>query len=215
MVSRRKEPERKVDFYDRFAVKRRDLAVIVLLDVSGSTSKQVDRQRVVDLEKRAAVILGQGLESLGDRFAVCGFSGNGRENCQFFVYKDFDDAWDRERMGQILAAAPLSSTRMGAALRHAGYRLSGVDARQRLIILVTDGQPMDNAYDPNTRYAQHDVRMACRENSHLGVNTFCISTDENSRADLEIMFPHRRFAVLPDIRKLPDVLPGAYVRLTT
>ena len=62
-----------------------------------------------------------------------------------------------------------------------------------------------------TRFIEH---MACEENTHLGISTFAISTEENSRADMEIMFPHRRFAILPDIVRLPQVLPRLYVRLT-
>jgi nitric oxide reductase activation protein len=45
-------------------------------------------------------------------------------------------------------------------------------------------------------------------------NTFGISTEENTRADMQIMFPGGRFAILPDIRHLPRVLPRLYVKLT-
>ena len=114
-----------------------------------------------------------------------------------------------------MAARPTSSTRIGAALRHAGYRLALHMARQKLIILITDGRPMDQAYDPESRYAQHDVRMACEENRRVSIHTFCVSTMENSRADMEIMFPERRFAILRDIRQLPAVLPELYIKLTT
>ena len=81
-------------------------------------------------------------------------------------------------------------------------------------MLVTDGKPMDTGYDPETRHAQHDVRMACQENARRGICTFGISTEQNTAADMEIMFPRRRFAILPDIRALPRVLPKLYVRLT-
>lgn len=215
LVQRRREPAPKVDFFQRLAVNRRDLAVLILLDVSGSTSKQAGAQRVIEIEQQAAVILGQGLDGLGDRFAVCGFSGSGRENCEFFIYKEFEQPWNPDARRRVLAARPLSSTRIGAALRHAGYRLARVDARQRLILLITDGQPTDQGYDPTTRYAQHDVRMACEENRRNGIHTFCVSAEENSRADMAIMFPAQRFAILSDIRQLPHLLPRAYLRMTT
>ena len=73
---------------------------------------------------------------------------------------------------------------------------------------------MDNGYDPNTRYAQYDVRMACEENARRDIHTFAISTEENFLADMEIMFPRRRFTILTDITKLPRVLPRLYSRLT-
>lgn len=214
VVARREEAEPRVDFYEKPYRVRRDLATLILLDVSGSTGSETPRDRTIEIEKRAALILGHGLAALGDRFAICGFSGNGREQCEFFVYKDFDAAWDRAAIGGVLAAYPRSATRIGAALRHATYRLAQIPARQRLILLVTDGKPMDAGYDPNTRYAQYDVRMACEEGLREGVHTFCISTDDNSRGDMELMFPRRRFVILPDIRRLPRVLPRLYVSLT-
>ena len=74
---------------------------------------------------------------------------------------------------------------------------------------------MDQGYDPETRYAQYDVRMACEENRKSDILTFCVSTMDNSRADMEIMFPERRFVILKDIGQLPKVLPQLYIRLTT
>ncbi|KPK51020.1 MAG: hypothetical protein AMK72_00670 [Planctomycetes bacterium SM23_25] len=215
LLDRHRDPSPPVRFYEKPLVNHRDLAVLILLDVSGSTGEQLGRQaKVLDVEKQAAIILGQGLAALGDRFAVCGFSSNGREQCEYLTFKSFDDSWSGDAIGRVMAAWPRSSTRMGPALRHSGYLLSLQPARQRLIILVTDGKPMDQGYDPNTRYAQHDVRMACEENARNDVHTFGISTEENSLADMEIMFPRRRFVILPDVGQLPRILPQLYLRLT-
>ena len=214
LVQRRREPSPKVNFYEKPLVNRRDLAVLIVLDLSGSTGEDVEEEKVIEVEKDAAIILGEGLASLDDRFAVCGFSGNGRENCEYVVFKSFEDNWDDAARGRLLAAYPMSSTRIGPALRHSGFMLSQVAAKQRLIILITDGKPMDAGYDPTTRYAQYDVRKACEENRRQCIHTFCISTDENSRADMEIMMPERRFVILPDIRDLPRVLPKLYVKMT-
>ena len=214
LVLSRREPSPAIDFYEKRMRNQRDLAAIILLDVSGSTGQDVDRGKTIEIEKRAALILGHGLYTLGDRFAVCGFSGNGREHCEFLVYKDFQEPWDWAAMSVVLSAHPRSATRIGAALRHAGYRLSRVAARKRLILLITDGKPTDSGYDPNTHYAQHDVRMACVENRRHEIHTFCVSTLENSRADMEVMFPGQRYAILNDIARLPHVLPRLYVRMT-
>jgi nitric oxide reductase activation protein len=169
---------------------------------------------VLDVEKQAVVILGQGLACLGDRFAICGFSSNGRQQCDFLEYKGFAEPWDHEAIGRVMQAWPRNSTRMGPALRHAGAMLADEPHRQRLILLVTDGKPMDQGYDPAAGYAQHDVRMACEENARREVVTFGISTDENSAEDMALMFPQRRFALLPSIDRLPRILPELYLRLT-
>jgi nitric oxide reductase activation protein len=215
LVDRRREPAPPIRFYEKTRVQLRDLAVMILLDASGSTAEQAGGERVIDVEKRAAFLLAEGLEALGDRFAVCGFSSHGRQDCAFYVYKDFEDGWREHGRKALEAARPSNATRMGVALRHAGWRLSQVECRQRLILLMTDGKPMDSDYDPNTRYAQHDVRMACEENLRADVHTIGISTEENTLGDMEIMFPRRRFALLDDIRDLPRILPRLYLRLAT
>jgi hypothetical protein len=214
-VQRKHEPAPKVRFYEKPMIQRRDLAVLILLDLSGSTGEELQgRERVLDLEKRAAVTLGEGLSALDDRFAVNGFSSNGPEHCEYFVFKRFADRWTNEPKEKIFSAWPRNSTRIGPALRHAGYLLGKEPNRQKLILLITDGKPMDQGYDPNTRYAQHDVRMACEENVRKDVHTFAISTRENSQADMEIMFPRRRFVILHDLHELPRVLPKLYLNLT-
>jgi nitric oxide reductase activation protein len=214
LILRRREPSPKISFYERPQINKRDLAVLILMDVSGSTGNDVEDHQILEIEKYSALILGQGLESLGDKFSICGFSGQGRDNCEFYIFKDFDETWGNRPMNRVLRARPRSSTRIGVALRHSGYRLSRIEARQRLIILITDGKPMDSGYDPSTRYAQYDIRTACEENRRMGVHTFGISTMENSRADMEIMFPRAGFAILQDIRDLPRVLPRLYIRIT-
>lgn len=215
LVARRLEPSPPVRFYEKPRASRRDLAVLLLLDVSGSTGGQTDKQEnTLDLEKRACWVLGQGLAALDDRFAVCGFSSNGREQCDFLIYKTFDAAWDEVSAGRMLAAQPRASTRMGTALRHAGFLLGREAHRQRLILLVTDGRPMDQGYDPVSRYAQHDVRMACEENARQCIHTFALSTEQNTPADMTLMFPQNRYALLPDIRALPRVLPRLYIQMT-
>lgn len=68
-------------------------------------------------------------------------------------------------------------------------------------------------YDLNTRYAQDDVRMTCEENHRRGIHTFCISTNENSLADMEIKFAEYRYVIPPDVGSLLRALPRQYVNL--
>lgn len=215
LVAKRKEPSPRVDFYERPLTTRRDLAVLVLLDVSGSTGGTDGKQKIIEIEKRTALIFGEGLAALGDAFAVCGFSSNGKEKCEYYIYKDFEMPWNQTVIDTLMSAFPSNSTRIGPALRHSGTKLSRRENRQRLIILVTDGKPMDSGYDPNTRYAQYDVRKACEENARRSVQTFAISTEENTRTDMEIMFPHGLFVILPGMGRLPCILPKLYLKVTT
>lgn len=214
IINKKVEASPKINFYERTFLNKRDLAVVLLLDISGSTGEESAGETIINTIKKSAVLLGEGLNTLDDRFAICGFSGTGREDCKYFIYKDFEDPWNREVVRSIHSAQPLSSTRIGPALRHSGFKLSSIEAKKRLVLLITDGRPMDKEYDASTHYAQYDVRRACEENRRLDIHTFCISTNENSRADMEIMFPHKRFVILEGFHDLPAILPRLYLRLT-
>jgi nitric oxide reductase activation protein len=204
----------QVRFWMKPRLNRRDVGVALLVDCSGSTGRESGRRDVLGVEKQAARILATGLGELGDRFGIFGFTGNGREQCTYQVFKDFDEDWDRQATDRLMAVRPGSSTRIGVALRHTGQKLARRSARTRLIILLTDGRPMDTDYDPQTRYAHYDVRKACEENNSLGIDTFCIAIDIESREELDLMFPRRRYVVLDDAGDLPDALTRSYLKLT-
>ncbi|MFP4176734.1 MAG: nitric oxide reductase activation protein NorD [Planctomycetota bacterium] len=220
-------------FYNKPLTNRRDLAVSILLDISGSTGERAEetdsedkthaakefgtengQKSVLQVEKEAAFVMGTGLHTLGDTFSVYGFTGNGRENCTFYNFKDFDETWDEDAIEKLLSAIPGSATRIGAALRHAGWKLSDRGEKTKLLLLITDGKPCDQGYDTESQYAQHDIRKACQENRKHNIHTFCVSTTENTPADMELMFPRGRYLILDDIRKLPRVLSRLYLRLT-
>lgn len=215
LVARRAGYSPREEFYSKPLMRRRDIAVAVLMDVSGSTANLADQRKILDLEKEAVYILAEGLARLGDKLGVFGFTGNGREDCQYLVFKDFAESWDDRARERLFAATPGSSTRIGVALRHTGWRLANLPALKKIVILLTDGKPMDSGYEPATRYAQLDVRMACEENRKKGISTFCISTEENSIPDMEIMFPQRRFVILENIEHLPETLSRFYLKLTS
>jgi nitric oxide reductase NorD protein len=64
-------------YVDRRAA-RRELAVALLLDVSASTDAWVSAdQRIVDVEKDAALIVCEALDALGDGYGLFAFSGEG------------------------------------------------------------------------------------------------------------------------------------------
>lgn len=215
LVERAARQAPRIDFYERPRIPRRDLAVLLLLDVSGSTAEATPGgERLLDVERDAAFILGDGLAAAGDRFAVCGFHSAGPKDCFFLVFKDFDESWPGPAAARLAAAVPGRNTRIGPALRHAGTRLRAVRCRQRLILVMTDGRPMDSGYDPATGYAYADVRRACEENRRHGIHTLGICTDSRQNAAMERMFPERRFVLLPSVRQLPRLLPRLYARLT-
>src|SRR5437870_3745391 len=138
------------DLSDRIYVRRerkeRDVAAAFLVDVSGSTSRQLEGgRRVIDLEKEGLVLLCEALEAVGDQYALYGYSGQGRGQVDFLVIKDFDDQLGGKAAQRLGGLAPMRQNRDGAAIRHATANLLARGARTRLLVLISDGRPLDDA----------------------------------------------------------------------
>jgi len=152
---------------DRLYIKRlkqqRDVAVLLLVDLSKSTSNLVfeSSHMVLDVEKEAIVLFCEALEVLGDKSAIAGFSGTGRLGVDYYRIKDFTESLDEKVKRRINAMSPQRSTRMGAAIRHAVKELGKIEAMVRLLILLGDGFPNDLDYKQG--YAIEDTRKASSE----------------------------------------------------
>jgi len=206
------------DVSDRIYVRRerkeRDVAAAFLIDVSGSTSRQLEfGRRVIDLEKEGLVLLCEALEAVGDRYALYGYSGQGRGQVDFLVIKDFDDRLDREAAQRLSGLAPMQQNRDGAAIRHATAKLLAQETRTRLLILISDGRPLDDGY--RDEYSLEDTKAALREARQRGVHPFCITIDREADGYVRRMYGDVQFAVIDHIEDLPKRLPRIYQRLTT
>ena len=97
-----------------------------LVDMSSSTDRKIDgRKRIIDIEKEALLLMCEALEAIRDEYAIYGFSGSGREDCQFYVVKELGERYDDRVKGRIGGIYARQKTRMGPALRHATRRLAG------------------------------------------------------------------------------------------
>ncbi len=200
--------------YDRWDKRERQVAVAFLVDMSGSTGRQLEtgQRRVIDVEKEGLVLLTEALEAIGDQYALYGFSGQGRQQVDFMVLKDFNDT-RRYQIGQRIAAmTPLQQNRDGAAIRHAVQKLLRCPARHRLLVLLSDGRPLDGDY--GEEYALEDTRMALREARQQGISPFCLTIDQQASGYLKRMYGDVQYLVLDDILTLPERLPRVYQRLT-
>ncbi|MBO9539897.1 VWA domain-containing protein [bacterium] len=186
---------------------RRELAVLVLLDLSLSTDAYVDGRRVLDVCKESLLVLAEVCNGFGDAFEIAGFSSNTRNQVDYRVIKAFSDAWS--------AAAPLIGpleprgyTRIGPALRHATRRLAKQAAKHRVILLLSDGKPNDfDRYEG--RYGIGDIRQAVREAEREGVRVHALAVDKQASDYLPHMLGGQRFSVL----RHPDELAGAMSQL--
>ena len=205
---------------DRVYIKRdkkdRDVATAFLVDMSSSTDRKIDgRKRIIDIEKESLLLMCEALEQVRDEYSIYGFSGSGRDDCQFYTVKEFGERYDERVKGRIGGIYGRQKTRMGPALRHATKRLMAVDAHVKLLILLTDGKPYDSdTYQDNT-YAQEDTKMALREARREKIHLFCVTVDQEGADYLPHMYSDANFVVVDDVRTLPHKLPQLYRRLTS
>jgi nitric oxide reductase activation protein len=194
----------------------RDVTTAFVVDMSSSTDRKIDgRKRIIDIEKEALLLMCEALEAIRDEYAIYGFSGSGREDCEFYVVKELGERYDDRIKGRIGGIYARQKTRMGPALRHATRRLAAADSNVKLMILLTDGKPYDSdTYQDNT-YAQEDTKMALREARREKIHLFCVTVDREGADYLPHMYSDANFVVVDDVRTLPQKLPQLYRRLTT
>lgn len=200
--------------YVRHEKKERDVAVAFLVDVSGSTSRQLESgRRVIDIEKESLVLLCEALEAVGDQYGVYAYSGQGRAQVEFSVVKEFDEPLGRATAHRLGGLVPRQQNRDGAAIRHATAKLRACEARTKLLVLVSDGRPLDGDYKDD--YSLEDTKAALREARQAGIDPFCVTIDREADAYLRRMYGDVRFAVIDRVESLPARLPRIYQRLTT
>jgi nitric oxide reductase NorD protein len=175
-------------------------------------------KRIIDVEKEALVVMAEALESIGDEYAVYGFSGYGRDNVEFFVIKDVEERYSEVVKRRIDGLKPYRSTRMGPPIRHVIQKLRRRPARLKTLILLSDGYPQDFDYGKDRRgkdYGIQDTKVALQEARRRGIHTFCITVDREGKSYLPEMCGAEQFIVIEQVAQLPQLLPKIYRGLTT
>lgn len=188
----------------------RDIAVLFMVDMSGSTMGWIN-----ECERTALVMLCEALEALGDRYAIYGFSGWGAKRCEIYRIKRFDERYSEAVRGRIAGVQAKDYTRMGAAIRHLSTLLNEVEAKTRILFTLSDGKPDDYVDGYRGRYGIEDTRQALIEARASGIHPFCVTIDEQARDYLPHMYGQAAWVLLDDVRKLPLRAAEAYRRLTS
>jgi len=199
----------------RNVLKTRDLAVVVLLDLSESTNEKVGDtdKTILQLTREAATLVATAIEGIGDPFALHGFASDGRHDVQYYRFKDFNQHFDDEARARLAGMKGGLSTRMGAALRHAGHHLMKQQERRKLILLVTDGEPADiDETDP--QHLRHDTKKAVEELYSSGVLTYCLTLDPHADNYVKRIFGENHYTVIEHVDRLPEQLPLLFASLT-
>ncbi len=195
----------------------RDITVLLLLDLSESLNQKIGAggtagQTILELSQEAVSLLAWAIDCLGDSYAIAGFHSNTRHEVRYQHIKGFAERWDDTVKARLAAMEAGWSTRMGAALRHAGHYLSARPADKKILLLLTDGEPADiDVTEPGQ--LRSDARKAVEELDAKGVTTFCLSLDPKADEYVREIFG-KRWRVLDRIERLPETLPSLYMELT-
>ncbi len=205
-VRRGEEPD--AGAYIRHKKTDRNIAVAFLADLSGSTGGWINQT-----EKEALVLLCESLETLGDRYAIYGFSGRTRARCDIFRIKSFAESYGDEVKRKIDGVAPQGYTRIGAAIRFVRTELLRAEARTRIMITLSDGRP-DDRDGYRGQYGIEDTRRALLETGFRGIHPYCITIDREASDYLPYMYGRANYSIVDRVEKLPLQVSDIYRRIT-
>ncbi len=165
--------------------RRRDLSVLVLLDISGSAAEPAGQGGTVHEQQRAAAAaLMLALHELGDRVALYAYHSQGRSAVSLMPVKRFDETPGADVMQRIGSLEPGAYSRLGAAIRHGTALLQDLGGTpRRLLVVLSDGLAYDHGYEP--AYGAADARRALGEARRDGVGCLCLSV--GSSTDIEAL----------------------------
>ena len=184
----------------------RDLAVTLLIDISGSTDSWVAaNRRIIDVEREALLLVSVALDGMGEPWSIQAFSGEGPDAVIVRQIKAFEENFSNEVALRISSLEPEHYTRAGAAIRHASTHLLQQPASHRLLLVLSDGKPNDkDIYEG--QYGVEDMRQAVTEATLQGISAFCLTIDRQAPAYLPRIFGAHQYALLPRAELLPTVL---------
>jgi len=187
--------------------RRRDLSVLLLLDVSGSAAEPGSLGRTVHEQQRtAAAALTVALNDLGDRVALFAYNSQGRKAVNIMPVKRFGEPLGSVVLRRLNSLEPGGYSRLGAAVRHGAAVLEaeGGTAR-RLLVVLSDGLAYDHGYERD--YGAADTRRALTEARRRGTGCVCLTVGASSGVDeLRAVFGSAAHAVVGRPDQLPAVI---------
>ncbi|MGA7805754.1 nitric oxide reductase activation protein NorD, partial [Bradyrhizobium sp.] len=191
----------------------RDLAGLLLIDISESTRDRLaSGATTLDVERLAVAVLAEAMHRLGDPFSLLAFASDGREDVRMTSVKAFDESYDRSSMARLAGLASGLSTRLGAALRHAGQVIRKTSAARKLVIVLTDGEPSDiDVADPLDLI--EDARRAALGLHAGGIDAYGVVLGQTGINAASRIFGRGSTMMVHRVEELPDRLAQLYFRL--
>lgn len=193
--------------------KHRDLAVLLLIDISESTRDRLaSGGSILDVERLAVAVLAEAMNTLGDPFCLLAFASNGRDDVEMTSIKAFSEVYDRPCISRLAGLSSGLSTRLGTALRHAGEEISRTRSFRKLVIVLTDGEPSDiDVADPLDLI--EDSRRAALGLKTRGIDGFGVVLDPSGMSAASRIFGRGNTMLVHRVEDLPSRLSELYFRL--
>lgn len=180
--------------------KSKELGILLLIDASLSSDSYADGNRIIDVAKEVSILFGEVLDEFQIDFSIAAFHSQSRNYIQFTLLKDFRSSWQMAK-NYIGTIEPAGYTRIGGALRHSISEFKKSDAKNKWLILLSDGKPND--YDTyEGRYGIEDVKQSLYELNSVGINSYAFAIEANAKYYLPQMFGQNHYQILSSPNQL-------------
>lgn len=195
----------KIFYNKKLPTDKPEIAVAVLIDESGS----MDSQERYVYAMKAALVLHHFCIQLDIPVMVTGHTeataqGNAVE---LYAYADFDKP-DFKNQYRLMDVSARDNNRDGAALRYVGEKLLRRPEQNKLLIVISDGQPAAVRYSGMA--AEADLQFLQKELSRKGIMVFAAAIGDDKPA-IQRCYSNG-FLDITDLNKLPVTMVGLIKR---
>ncbi len=178
----------------------RNIAISILLDSSLSTDGYIKNEKIINTLKKLTLLISCGIHNLIKNLSVSTFYSNTRLDCKHIIIKNFKDNWNKAKYN-IIKIKPSGYTRIGPALRHLIYKFKKIKAKQKIILLLTDGKPID--YDEyEGSYGINDVKHAVNEANLKKIYVKSIILNNTLESYFSRMFGSKNYELIHTNQKI-------------
>lgn len=195
----------KIFYNKKLPTENPEIAVAVLIDESGSMDSQ---QRYIYAMK-AALVLHHFCLQLGIPVMVTGHdeASEPDRNVELFAYADFDKP-DFKNQYRLMDVRARNNNRDGAALRYVGEKLLKRSEQNKLLVVISDGEPAAVRYSGMA--AEADLQFLQKELSRKGVLVFAAAIGDD-KPSIQRCYS-KGFLDITDLNKLPATMVGLIKR---
>lgn len=205
----RKSPSDRV--YLNRQKKQKDLGITLLIDSSLSSDGYADGNRIIDVAKEVSSLFGEILDEYQVEFSIAAFHSHTRNNIEYIYLKSFSDSWSQAKL-KVGVLQPAGFTRIGGAIRHAAADFVHCNAKNKWLILLSDGKPNDfDTYEG--KYGIQDVKQSLHELNAEKINAFAFAIEAQARYYLPQMFGQNHYQILSSPEQLIQSLFRLYEKI--